>query len=50
MKAIHKQHQSINIPSRALNTWSEVLGVSNFMGFSYNKQENTVIGIDYDGV
>lgn len=50
MKAIQKQHQSINIPSRALNTWSEVLGVSNFMGFSYNKQENTVIGIDYDGV
>jgi hypothetical protein len=50
MKAIQKQHQSINIPSRALSTWSEVLGVSNFMGFSYNKQENTVIGIDYNGV
>lgn len=50
MKAIQKQHQNINIPSRALNTWSKVIGVSGFMSFSYNRQESTVIGIDYNGV
>ena len=50
MKAIQKQHQSINIPSRALNTWSEGIGNDVLVGFSYNKQENTVIGIDYNGV
>lgn len=45
MKTIHTQQQNINIPSRALNTWSESLCADNVVfGFPYNKQNETPSG------
>lgn len=51
MIAIQNIHQNLNMPSRSLNTWSESLCADvTIIGFPYNKQEDNIIGIDYDGV
>ena len=50
MIAIQNIHQNLNIPSRAQKTWSKALCGNVVLGFSYNKQEDNIIGIDYDGV